>query len=158
MQTIILELDQHTDYSVPLPGYQTLLNIIDNYLLNLYRKLCSLPKNWIWVAMSKMFIFSNLSLHHRMILPKELHYDDKKLDGLLILLEYCSKYHKIIHQKERLSPFLLGIENEEIKRELEELYQRIDLVPFFASLIPHVSWKHHPKTSIINVLIYNAIV
>jgi hypothetical protein len=139
MQDLLIELDRDTDYSAPLPGYQTLLNILYKYLQKLCNELHALPKNRLWAAMSKTFVFDPSSTPPRAMIPKELQYDDKKLDGLLLLLHYCHKYHKTIHKKGRLSPFLIGPENEGTEQDLQDLLQKIDLVPFFASLIPHVS-------------------
>ena len=136
MQELLIELNRDTDYGAPLPGYQTLLNILDKYLQKLCHELHALPKNRLWAAMSKTFALDP----SRVMIPKELQYDDKKLDGLLLILHYCHKYHKTIHKKGRLSPFLLGPENEGTEQDLQDLLQKIDLVPFFVSLIPHVGW------------------
>lgn len=148
MQEMLSELDRHTNYSVPLPGYQTLLNIMDNYLSNLYTQLHCLPRNRVWATILGAFPFSQSSISNIILIPRELQYGDKKLDGLLVILEYCSKYHSTIHQKGRVSPFLLGVENEETKKDLEEIFQRIDLVPFFTSLIPHVSCANSKRKSL----------
>lgn len=114
------------------------MNILDKYLSTLYLQVYNLPRNQIWAGFSKLVSMS-FSSALKLMIPNELIYNDKKLDGILLLLEYAQKYFPIIHQKGRVSPFLLGSENRGTLKDLEELSERIDLVPFFASLIPHVS-------------------